>query len=91
MIMKISVLFSPPLPLCPMNFEEVKTPAQAKRWLLLPLKIYKDDPNWIRPLDKDIEEVFDPEKNKFIKRSGAFSRWLLTDDAGDDMIVTMAQ
>lgn len=68
-----------------MKFEEVKTNEQAQRWLLLPLEIYKDDPNWIRPLDKDIEEVFDPEKNKFLKRGGACSRWLLTDDAGRDI------
>jgi len=68
-----------------MKFEEVKTKEQARRWLLLPLEIYKNDPNWIRPLDKDIEAVFDPEKNKFIKRGGEYSRWLLTDDAGKDI------
>ena len=44
--------------------------------------IYKDDPNWIRPLDKDIEEVFDPAKNKFFN-DGECARWLLGDDAGN--------
>ena len=28
----------------------------------LPSIIYKNDPNWIQPLDKDIAEVFDQKK-----------------------------
>ncbi len=31
--------------------------------------IHKDIPNYIRPLDKDIEQVFDPKRNK------AFPAW----------------
>jgi len=59
-----------------MHLQEVKTAADIRAFLELPLKIYKDDPNWIRPLDKDIEEVFDPKKNKFFKQ-GECTRWLL--------------
>ena len=33
-------------------------------FLQVPLLIYKNDPNWIRPLDKDILDVFDPKKTK---------------------------
>lgn len=64
-----------------MNFSlvEVSSPRQVRQFLDLPLKIYKDDPNWIQPLDKDIEEVFDPGKNKTF-RQGKCSRWLLLDD-----------
>ena len=43
--------------------------------------INKNDPNWIRPLDKDINEVFDPTKNKTF-RFGEVVRWILKDDAG---------
>ena len=43
--------------------------------------INKNDPNWIRPLDKDINEVFDPTKNKAF-RFGEVVRWILKDDAG---------
>ena len=43
--------------------------------------INKNDPNWIRPLDKDINEVFDPIKNKTF-RFGEVVRWILKDDAG---------
>lgn len=63
-----------------MNFSLVEvTGARAIRQFLdMPLKIYKDDPNWIRPLEKDIEEVFDETKNKTF-RQGICKRWLLLD------------
>lgn len=64
-----------------MHMHEVRTGADKKAFLELTLDIYKNDPNWIRPLDKDVEEVFDPEKNKFFKQ-GECTRWLLKDDAG---------
>src|SRR5436190_2353422 len=64
-----------------MNIREVKTDRDRREFLLLPLEIYKDDKNWIRPLDKDIEEVFDPAKNKFFKH-GEVTRYLLDSDAG---------
>ncbi len=64
-----------------MLMQEVKTDADRQQFLQIALDIYKDDVNWIRPLDKDIEEVFDPEKNKFFKR-GECTRWILKDDGG---------
>jgi hypothetical protein len=65
-----------------MQMHEVKTGADIKAFLELPVDLYKNDPNWIRPLDKDIEEVFDPLKNKLLKK-GACARWLLKDDSGN--------
>lgn len=44
--------------------------------------IYKDDKNWICPLDNDIEAVFDPIKNNFFQH-GQCTRWVLKDDAGN--------
>ncbi|CAL1516499.1 hypothetical protein [Chitinophaga sp. MM2321] len=41
----------------------------------------KDVPGWIRPLDKDINNVFDREKNKAF-RFGECVRWILKDDQG---------
>jgi hypothetical protein len=64
-----------------MQMHEVKTEADKKAFIEVAVDIYKNDPDWIRPLDKDIEEVFDPEKNKFFKR-GECARWLLEDDKG---------
>jgi len=39
------------------------------------------DPNYIRPLDKDIEDVFNPEKNKTF-RHGQCVRWLIRHEEG---------
>lgn len=45
------------------------------------LNIYKNDPNYIRPLDKDVLETFDPSHNKAF-RTGTIMRWVLLDDQG---------
>jgi len=63
---------------------EVLTSADRRLFLEFPVEIYRNDPHWIRPLDKDIEEVFDPEKNKFFKQ-GECSRWLLKNESGKVM------
>ncbi len=67
-----------------MQMHEVKTDTDKQAFLQVAIDIYKNDPNWIRPLDKDIEEVFDPAKNKFFKR-GECTRWLLKDDSGKNI------
>ncbi|MEO6134242.1 MAG: hypothetical protein ABIP35_03750 [Ginsengibacter sp.] len=54
----------------------------AKEFLIVPLPIYKNDPNFIRPLDKDINDVFDPKKNKTF-RFGECNRWILKDEEGN--------
>ena len=64
-----------------MKIIEVSTPQYAREFLLLPVRLYKQEPNWIRPLDKDIESVFDPEKNKAF-RHGECIRWILVDEHG---------
>lgn len=45
------------------------------------VRLNKDIPGWVRPLDKDINEVFSPEKNKAF-RHGEAIRWILKDDNG---------
>src|SRR5688500_535647 len=65
-----------------MKLHEVKTAKDRKLFIDIAIAIYKNDPNWIRPLDKDIEEVFDPAKNKLFKQ-GECSRWILKDDSGN--------
>jgi hypothetical protein len=59
-----------------MKMHEVKTDADRKAFLKVPVDLYKKDPHWIRPLDKDIEAVFDPKQNKFFKK-GECTRWIL--------------
>jgi len=59
-----------------MNIVEVTSKKHQKDFIKLAVKVYKDEPNWIRPLDKDIEAVFDPKKNKTF-RHGECTRWVL--------------
>ena len=44
-------------------------------------KSWAEFPGYIRPLDKDIDQVFDPEKNKAF-RHGEAARWILKDEDG---------
>lgn len=67
-----------------MHLHEVQTDADKQQFLELPVSLYKNDPNWIRPLDKDINEVFDLAKNKAFKQ-GEVARWLLKDDNGKNI------
>src|SRR5688572_26056931 len=64
-----------------MKITEVTTPELARQFILVNVLLYKNDPHYIRPLDKDINEVFDPLKNK-AHVTGETRRWLLQDDAG---------
>jgi hypothetical protein len=53
----------------------------AAAFLQVAVQLYRNDPNWIRPLDKDINEVFDKNTNKAF-RTGEAVRWILKDDNG---------
>jgi hypothetical protein len=61
-----------------MNLIEVANAKQAKEFINLPKQLYKNDPNWICPLDSDIEAVFNPSRNVFFSH-GVCTRWLLKD------------
>ena len=62
-----------------MELVQVLDKSFAKEFLEVPITIYKNDPNFIRPLDKDVNDVFDPKKNKAF-RFGECARWLLKDN-----------
>ena len=64
-----------------MKIIEVVTDQHKKEFLDFPKRLYQQDPEYIIPLDKDIEEVFDEQKNKFF-RHGACKRWLCVDEHG---------
>ena len=65
-----------------MKIIEVSSKKLIKEFLMLPVRLYENEPAWIRPLDKDIEAVFDVEKNKTFKH-GECTRWILVNDAGE--------
>jgi hypothetical protein len=63
-----------------MQLIEVTNKQLAEDFLLANVLINKGNPNYIRPLDKDVHDVFDPKKNKAF-RFGSVIRWILkTDD-----------
>src|SRR5882762_215228 len=64
-----------------MHLHEVITAGDRTEFLQLPVRLYRNTTEWIRPLDTDIESVFDPEKNKTF-RTGECIRWILKDDQG---------
>ncbi len=65
-----------------MQLIEVNDKKTAREFLLVNVQINKNDPGYIRPLDKDINDVFDPAKNKTF-RFGEATRWLLRSDGGE--------
>lgn len=64
-----------------MHAKEVLSEADKKEFLQLPVRLYKNVPAWIRPLDKDVEGVFDSRKNKTFNH-GECIRWILINDQG---------
>jgi len=62
-----------------MLIKEVVTVAETKLFLDFARSFYQYDKNWICPLDNDINQIFDAEKNVFFKTGNA-CRWILFDD-----------
>lgn len=62
-----------------MKIIEVNTIEEANKFIAVPFGIYRDDAHYIRPLDKDINEIFDKKKNKYF-RHGLACRWIFVDD-----------
>ncbi len=65
-----------------MQLVEVVNTALAKKFLEVNPLMQKGNADYIRPLDKDVNEVFDKEKNKTF-RSGECIRWVLLDKSGN--------
>ena len=64
-----------------MQIVEVKDRKGQKDFLRVNVELFKGEPNYIQPLDKDVEEVFNPQKNKAF-RFGEAIRWVLKDERG---------
>lgn len=59
-----------------MQLIEVTSPALAREFIIANVELNKNNPAYIRPLDKDVNDVFDPKKNKAY-RFGESIRWIL--------------
>lgn len=64
-----------------MQLIEVLDKETARAFIDINEALNGENPKYIRPLDKDVEEVFDPLRNKSF-RHGQCVRWLLQDDNG---------
>jgi len=65
-----------------MTITEVSSPKEEQAFLDLVRKIYADDPNFICPLDKDVEATFHQETNSFFQH-GSCTRWILSNKKGE--------
>jgi hypothetical protein len=61
---------------------EVTTSSLAKEFIAANVAINKNNRGYIRPLDKDIRQVFDRKKNKAF-RHGTATRWVLKNEKGE--------
>ncbi|MDQ3537104.1 MAG: hypothetical protein M3421_15915, partial [Bacteroidota bacterium] len=55
---------------------------QEQEFLRVHFDLNQHNGNWIRPLDKDVAEVFNPNKNKYFLH-GEATRWLLYNEKGN--------
>lgn len=46
---------------------EVETPQQLKSFIMLPFRLYKEEPNWVPPLISERKQFFDKSKNPFYR------------------------
>ncbi len=60
----------------------MNTRADRKAFHDVARKIYRDDPEWVCPLESDIESIFDPNENPNFS-NGEAVRWILLDDHGN--------
>jgi hypothetical protein len=64
-----------------MQLIEVTQPEQAKEFIRVNVELNRNVPGYIRPIDKEINEVFDKSQNKAF-RFGEVTRWILKDGDG---------
>jgi hypothetical protein len=64
-----------------MQLAEVTNAVIANEFIRVNVELNKLNPNYIRPLDKDVNEVFNPSKNKTF-RHGECTRWVLHNTDG---------
>ena len=64
-----------------MKILPVQDGRDSKLFLKVAKILYRDDPVWVCPLDREIEAIFDPGINVFFKH-GEAQRWILLDDSG---------
>jgi hypothetical protein len=67
-----------------MTIQEVRSTQDWKLFHSLPHRIYKNDPNWICPLEGDVQGTFTPGKNNTLHH-GEAKCFILTDEQGQPL------
>ena len=62
-----------------MTLKEVRTRSDRKAFLNVTRIIYRNDDTWVCPLDREIESIFDPQRNTYFYH-GEATRWILYDN-----------
>ena len=62
-----------------MTIVEVKERRLGEAFLEVPRILYCNDPTWVCPFDKEIDSIFDSQKNVYFNH-GEASRWVLYDE-----------
>jgi hypothetical protein len=62
-----------------MYIVEVKEAVDKKEFIRFSKELYRNDPDWVAPLDKEVEAAFDPLENPTFEH-GEATRWILKDD-----------
>jgi len=65
-----------------MKIVEVDTHLLEHSFVAINAQLNKGNPNYIRPLNKEVAEVFDPTKNKLFQQGNA-KRWLVQNEKGE--------
>ena len=65
-----------------MRVVAINTPGLIREFLHFNATVNASNPNYIRPLDNEVEQVFDPAKNKLFKEGDA-KRWIVQNNAGE--------
>ncbi|MCF8277880.1 MAG: hypothetical protein K9J17_14190 [Flavobacteriales bacterium] len=64
-----------------MQLVQVSTAEQENEWIVFPSVLYANDPLYIRNIDQEIKDVFDPKVNRvFTEPKSDVIRWLLKRD-----------
>ena len=69
------------LKLTKFKLEEVNSRLMIKKFNDFPAFLYQNEKNWIRPIDAEVEAIFDSKKNKQLT-NGEIIRWLLINENG---------
>jgi hypothetical protein len=65
-----------------MKIIEVSTPQDERDFLEVAVEIYTNDPVWVRPLDADVESIFDPSENDYFNH-GVCTRFVLKTESNE--------